>query len=98
MPRRGSQEVERLYQEAEGVFSHWQVTKDLVDELLDLYHQGVYPRVGAHEIAEVRGDNSAAERHRNAILRGVDVDAIRSRKFQVVFDGCNGAASVPGPG
>jgi len=44
--RRGSQEVERLYQEAEGTFTHWEVTKDLVDELLDLtlnYRQSGHP-------------------------------------------------------
>ena len=33
MARRGSQEVERLYREAEGAFRHWEVAKDLVDEL-----------------------------------------------------------------
>ena len=46
MAGRGSQEVERLYQEAEQVFPQWEVAKDLVDELLDLmlnYRQSGHP-------------------------------------------------------
>ena len=41
-------------------------------ELLDLYHQDVYSRVGADGITEVVEDGSAAERHREAILGAVD--------------------------
>jgi transketolase len=43
---RGSQEVERLFQEAEQAFPQWEVAKDLVDELLDLslnYRQSGHP-------------------------------------------------------
>jgi transketolase len=43
---RGSQEVERLYQESEQAFPQWEVAKDLVDELLDLtlnYRQSGHP-------------------------------------------------------
>jgi transketolase len=43
---RGSQEVERLYQEAEQAFPQWEVAKDLVDELIDLslnYRQSGHP-------------------------------------------------------
>ena len=46
MAGRGSQEVERLYQEAEHAFPQWEVAKDLVDELLDLmlnYRQSGHP-------------------------------------------------------
>ena len=46
MAGRGSQEVERLYQEAERSFPQWEVAKDLVDELLDLslnYRQSGHP-------------------------------------------------------
>lgn len=62
-------------------------------ELLDMYHQGVYPRVGAQEIADVRADASATARHQEAVLRAVDAAAIGARGFTVAVDACNGAAS-----
>jgi len=61
-------------------------------ELTDLYHQGVYPRVGALEIAEVREDSSAIAGHREKVLESIDGDAIRRRRFRVAADCCNGAA------
>lgn len=66
-------------------------------ELTDLYHQGVYPRVGAADIAEVREDRSTIARHRAVILRSVDVERIRARKFRVAVDCCNGAGSRATP-
>jgi phosphomannomutase len=66
-------------------------------ELTDLYHQGVYSRVSAREIAEARSDESTVQRHRDAVLRAVRPEAIRARKFKVAVDGCNGAASVSAP-
>src|SRR5262249_29406914 len=60
-------------------------------ELTDLYHQGVYPRVGAQQIAEARPDDSAIGRHREAVLRAVDAAAIRARGLTVAVDCCNGA-------
>jgi len=44
--RRGSQEVDRLYREAEGAFARWEVVKDLVDEMIDItlnYRQSGHP-------------------------------------------------------
>jgi len=66
-------------------------------ELLDMYHQGVFPRVAAQEIADVRTDRSAAMRHQETVLRAVDSAAIRSRGFRAVVDACNGAASKSAP-
>ncbi len=63
-------------------------------ELLDLYHQDVYSRVGADGITEVVEDGSAAERHREAILGAVDAESIRARRLRVAVDACNGAAST----
>ena len=40
------QEVEKLYGESEKAFRHWEVTKDLVDEMIDLmlnYRQSGHP-------------------------------------------------------
>lgn len=62
-------------------------------ELTDLYHQGAYPRVPAEAIAGVRGDDTACARHRETVLRQVDVDQIRGRRFKIVADCANGAGS-----
>ncbi len=46
MAKRGSKELERLYGEAEASFEHWEVAKDLVDEMIDLmlnYRQSGHP-------------------------------------------------------
>src|SRR5512140_67408 len=40
-------------------------------ELTDLYHQGVFSRVGAREISEGRRDDSTLGRHRDAVLAAV---------------------------
>ncbi len=66
-------------------------------ELTDLYHQGVFPRVSANEIAELQYDDTAIMCHCKDVLSHVDVDAIRARKFRVVCDCCNGAASSATP-
>lgn len=66
-------------------------------ELTDLYHQGVYPRVGGRDITEVRHDSTALARHRDTVVDAVDAAAIRARKFKVAIDCCNGAASHATP-
>jgi phosphomannomutase len=64
-------------------------------ELTDLYHQGVYPRVRAAEMSEVRTDSSTLERHLRAVTAAVDGAAIRARRFKVAADPKGGAASIP---
>jgi phosphomannomutase len=66
-------------------------------ELTDLYHQGIYPRVSAHEIADTRADDTALRRHREAVLQIVDAEAIRAGRFKIAVDCCNGAASRATP-
>lgn len=66
-------------------------------ELTDLYHQGTYPRVPGPDIANVRADNTALARHREAVLAAVDVAAIRARKLKVAVDCVNGAAWLATP-
>ena len=66
-------------------------------ELTDLYHQGVFPRVNASQITDVRSDETAIEMHLNEIARIVDVAAIRAARLRVAFDCCNGAASYATP-
>ncbi len=66
-------------------------------ELTDLYHQGVYPRVTYRDLTDVKEDHTAAVRHHRAVLSAVDVERIRARRFRVVVDCCNGAASRSTP-
>jgi phosphomannomutase len=66
-------------------------------ELTDLYHQGVFTRVDAHEIPDARADDSTLRKHREAVLRVIDADAIRARRFKIAVDCCNGAASGATP-
>jgi phosphomannomutase len=61
-------------------------------ELTDLYHQGVFPRVGAREMSEARADQTTVARHVRAITGGVDVDRIRAMRFTVAVDSRGGAA------
>jgi phosphomannomutase len=66
-------------------------------ELVDLYHQGGYPRVRALEVSDLRTDATTTERHRRAVVNGVDLERIRARRFRVAVDPRAGAASVPTP-
>jgi phosphomannomutase len=66
-------------------------------ELTDLYHQGVYARVGAHDMSEVRVDATSCERHLQAVMRAVDVERIRASAFRVAIDTRAGAAAAPTP-
>lgn len=67
------------------------------EELLDIYHQGEFRRVPDREIQKVKQDGSAFEQHLEAILKYVDTDAIKKRKFKVALDCVNGAASEAAP-
>jgi len=65
-------------------------------ELLDIYHQSQYTRVGGAEIRTVEEVDGATDLHVKSIL-----DALgplpRSRKLRVALDSCNGAGSLVGP-
>lgn len=63
-------------------------------ELTDLYHQGVYPRVRALDMAEVRADATSCDRHLRAVTRAVDVERIKERKLRVAVDPRGGTASA----
>ncbi len=60
-------------------------------ELADLYHQGVFPRVGAREMSETRVDPTAVDRHVRAITSAVDADRIRAKRFTVAVDAASGS-------
>jgi phosphomannomutase len=64
-------------------------------ELTDLYHQGLYPRVRALDMADVRADATSSARHLRAVARTVDVERIRAKRFRVAVGPRGGAASSP---
>jgi phosphomannomutase len=64
-------------------------------ELTDLYHQGVYPRVRAQEMSDVRADSTTIDRHLGAVMKSIDVERIRARRLTVAVDPKRGAASTP---
>ncbi|MGQ9524229.1 MAG: phosphoglucosamine mutase [Armatimonadota bacterium] len=67
------------------------------EELLDIYHQGEFRLAKSGAIGRVRTWEGALEKHMRAVLDHIDVEAVRSRKFKVVADCCNGAGSVVTP-
>jgi phosphomannomutase len=64
-------------------------------ELTDLYHQGLYPRVRAQEMSDVRSDATSTARHLEAVTRAIDVKRVRRRAFKVAMDPKGGAAVLP---
>ncbi len=70
-------------------FNHYERT-----ELLDLFHQSDFFEVGNDGIAGLSVDlDSPPQRHVQRILKHIDVEKIRARKFRVALDGVNGAGS-----
>jgi phosphomannomutase len=68
-------------------------------ELLDLYHQSNFYFATNDEIRRAISDYTTAPRlHIERVLKHVDVERIRARRFRVALDGVNGAASVMTPG
>lgn len=67
-------------------------------ELIDLYHQSEFHQAGNEDIGSVRQDFiSAQSLHVQRVLRHVDVETIREKKFRVALDAVNGAGSLMSP-
>ena len=66
-------------------------------ELLDIYHQGEYTRVGGEEIRTVEEVAGATDLHIKAILDALGPLPQTRKKLRVVLDSCNGAGSLVGP-
>jgi phosphomannomutase len=64
-------------------------------ELTDLYHQGLYPRVRALDMSDVRTDATSSARHLGAVTRTVALERIRAKRLTVAVDPGGGAASAP---
>jgi len=68
-------------------------------ELIDLYHQSAFYAAANDEIRSVHAEHDAPKRlHIERVLKHVDVEQIRKRRFRVALDGVNGAGSVMTPG
>jgi phosphomannomutase len=68
------------------------------NEFIDLYHQSSFHEAKIREMRGLRREAEAARRlHIERVLRHVDVDRIRARRFRVALDGVNGAGSVMTP-
>jgi phosphomannomutase len=67
-------------------------------ELLDIYHQSDFRQAANNEIRRVLCDyESPRKLHVERVLRHVDIDRIRARRFRVALDAVNGAGSVMTP-
>ncbi len=66
-------------------------------ELLDIYHQGEYTRVGGAEMREVIELPGATDLHIQTIVDELGPIPTAKKKFRVVLDACNGAGSIAGP-
>jgi phosphomannomutase len=66
-------------------------------ELLDIYHQGEYTRVGGAEMREVVEESGATDLHIQTIIDGLGRLPPAKKKLRVMLDACNGAGSVAGP-
>jgi phosphomannomutase len=75
---------------AEGLFfNHYER-----GELLELYHQSAFTQVSNAEMPGIRFDTETAPRlHIERVLKHVNVERIRARRFRVALDGVNGAGS-----
>ncbi len=68
------------------------------EELIDLYHQSEFRNAANGEIRKVADDfESPARLHISRILKHVDVERIRRRRFRVAIDCVNGAGSTMTP-
>ncbi len=63
-------------------------------ELLDIYHQSSFRHAGNDEMHSVSRDLDTPKRtHILRVLKLIDAEAIRARRFRVALDGVNGAGS-----
>ena len=66
-------------------------------ELLDIYHQGEYTKVGGAELRTVEEVEGATDLHIKSILDTLGPLPKSHKKLRVVLDSCNGAGSLVGP-
>lgn len=67
------------------------------ERLLKIYKEKEIKRAPWNKIKSVCYDTSAMEKHLKKVLEIIDGDSIRRKRFKVVLDACNGAASKISP-
>ena len=67
------------------------------EQVLEIYRTKKIERAAWNEIKEVHRENSAIENHLERVLNLVNREKIRSKKFKVVLDACNGAGALISP-
>lgn len=67
------------------------------EELLDIYHQGEFTKATWDQIRTKVGSGDAIIHHIEALKAAFNTQAIRSRRFTVAVDCCNGACSLLTP-
>ncbi len=68
------------------------------EELLNVYHQKEFTKAAWDELRPMGRDDSAGERHLEAIRDQIDVDTIRAANLTIAVDCANGACSEFTPG
>lgn len=66
-------------------------------ELLDIYHQGEYTKVGGADLRTVEEVEGATDLHIKSILDALGPLPQTPKKLRVALDSCNGAGSLVGP-
>ena len=63
-------------------------------KLIEIAESGTFLRANYRGLGKVSCKEGAIERHIERVLRNIDVDAVRERKFKVVVDCCNGVGGL----
>lgn len=71
--------------------------KPMGERVIELYNGKNFVCGSWDQMGTVDEDNEATQRHVDAVLNLVDVEAIRAKKYKVVLDGCSGAGNVVSP-
>jgi len=64
------------------------------EELLNVYHQKEFTKAGWDELRPVGHDDTAGDRHLEAVRAQLDVDTIRAAGLKIAVDCTNGACST----
>lgn len=67
----------------------------MTEELLDIYHAGVFLAAPWDRLRPLAAEGWVAERYNEHLLSLLDLETIRARSFKVAMDFCNGACAAP---
>ena len=81
------------FQKAHGLFLNDEEGK----QLLNIYYQGAFKKVKWNGLKQVTENHTSVETHIKKVMDNIDVKLIRSKKFKVAIDSCNGAGAIITP-